>query len=200
MGAAVAGSNSSGIKNGVAYPASWYGTRVRRRSMDRCGNSGHAPTIFSTRSAVYAASARNAFSVNPAPVSRGDRLQLRVDTAHFRPAPAAGLESLPRAGRGVPSRELPCACRCSKMVAELQRRKFPVDAATGRTLSLGGRRSRSGRADSELGIAELVRRIPPYRQEERRRPFIRRPTFSCTRNTRTRARPCRSRRWPAACR
>ena len=85
-------------------------------------------------------------------------------------------------------------------VAELKRRRFPV------VLHLAGRLVWPG-AEEEVaeGSARSRNRrdrSSAYRPTGRkmRRGFTRRRTFSCTRNTRTPARQCRSRPWPAACR
>ena len=155
---------SRGVKlawnqNGVAYPA-WYGTRCEEVNGPMRTLRAEADYIFYQSEFCRQCADRFLGPVN----SPGEIAFNCVDTAHFTPGtpPDRSVCCLLSTGSHYePYRVFSVL----ETVAELMRRKFPVE------LHLAGRLAWE-RADAEveekirgLGIGDCVRRIPAYRQE-----------------------------------
>jgi glycosyltransferase involved in cell wall biosynthesis len=147
-------------QNGVAYPA-WYGTRVAEINGPMRELRARADYIF-----YQSAFCRDCATQFLGDVTVPGEIAFNcVDMAQFRPAepPAPDICQLLAAGSHHESYRVVSVL---KTVAELKRRKFPV------MLHLAGRffwseaEAEVAAQIRELGIADIVRRLPPYRQEE----------------------------------
>jgi glycosyltransferase involved in cell wall biosynthesis len=147
-------------QNGVAYPA-WYGARVEEINAPMRALRARADFIFN-QSAFCRDCAQRFLGESTAPSEIAFNC---VDMTQFSPAepPDPSVCRLLVAGSHHESYRV---ISVLETVAELYRRKFPV------TLHLAGRffwrgaEEEVAQALRDLDIAELVRRIPPYRQEE----------------------------------
>jgi glycosyltransferase involved in cell wall biosynthesis len=147
-------------QNGVAYPG-WYGTRVEEINGPMRELRARADYIF--YQSAFCRDCATQF-LGDVPVS-GEVAFNCVDTAHFRPATPLDSEICHVLAAGS-HHESYRVVSVLKMVAELQRRKFPVILQLAGRLLWSDAEAEVTAQIRELGIGELVRRIPPYRQED----------------------------------
>lgn len=147
-------------QNGVAYPA-WYGTRVEELNAPMRALREQADYIFNQSAFCEACAQRFLGEVNtPSEVAFNC-----VDMALFQPAEPrdTGVCRLLAAGSHHESYRV---LSVLDTVAELKRRKFPVQLHLAGRLMWPGAEEEVAQAVRDLDIAELVQRIPGYRQEE----------------------------------
>ena len=147
-------------QNGVAYTA-WYGARVEEINAPMRAVRARADYIF-YQSAFCRDCADRFLGESSAPAEIAFNC---VDTARFQPAepPDTGVCHLLAAGSHHESYRVLSALAA---VAELKRRKFPVVLHLAGRFVWKGAEAEVEASLRELGIAEQVRRIPPYRQED----------------------------------
>lgn len=147
-------------QNGVAYPA-WYGERCEELNAPMRTLREQADFIFYQSRFCEDCATR---FLGPVKVP-GEIAFNCVDTTHFSPAdvPAREVCRLLAAGsHHEPYRVFSVL----ETVAELVRRRFPVELhLAGRIMWAGGEEEVAAKI-RELGIGDVVRRIPAYRQED----------------------------------
>jgi len=147
-------------QNGVAYPA-WYPSRVEEINAPMRELRARADYIFYQSAFCRDCAGRFLGEVNaPAEIAFNC-----VDTARFQPAepPDPSVCHLLAAGSHQESYRVTSVLAA---VAELKRRKFPVVLHLAGRFVWRGAEAEVETCTRELGIAEQVRRIPPYRQED----------------------------------
>jgi glycosyltransferase involved in cell wall biosynthesis len=148
-------------QNGVAYPA-WYGDRVEEINGPMGALRQRADYIFNQSAFCEACAERFLGKVaTPAEIAFNC-----VDMAQFRPeeeAPDTSVCQLLAAGSHHESYRV---ISVLETVAELRRRKFPVRLHLAGRLLWPGAEAEMAQALRDLGVAEVVQRIPAYRQEE----------------------------------
>lgn len=147
-------------QNGVAYPA-WYGTRVDELNAPMRVLRERADYIFNQSAFCEACAQRFLGEVStPSEIAFNC-----VDMVQFQPAepPDTNVCRLLAAGSHHESYRV---ISVLETVAELKRRKFPVQLnLAGRFMWLGAEEE-VAKALRDLDIVELVQRTPGYRQEE----------------------------------
>lgn len=156
---------SRGVKfvwnqNGVAYPA-WYGTRVEELNAPMRVLREQADYIFN-QSAFCEACAQQFLGEVKTPAEIAFNC---VDMTLFRPAEAPDTRVCRLLAAGS-HHESYRVLSVLETVAELKRRKFPVELQLAGRFLWPGAEEEVAAALRALDIAELVRRIPGYRQEE----------------------------------
>lgn len=147
-------------QNGVGYPA-WYGDRVEEINGPMRALRERADYIFNQ--SAFCETCADRFlgkATTPSEIAFNC-----VDMALFQPAepPAMNVCQLLAAGSHHESYRVMSVL---DTVAELQRRKFPVRLRLAGRFLWAGAEEEVTKALGDLGIAELVERIPPYRQED----------------------------------
>jgi glycosyltransferase involved in cell wall biosynthesis len=147
-------------QNGVAYPA-WYGARAEEINAPMRALRARADYIF-YQSAFCRDCATQFLGEVQVP---GEIAFNSVDTERFRPveSPDASVCRLLATGSHHDSYRV---ITVLEAVAELNRRKFPVTLQLAGRLLWDGAEVEVAAKIAELGIADQVRRIPPYRQDE----------------------------------
>lgn len=147
-------------QNGVGYPA-WYGDRVEEINGPMRVLRERADYIFNQSAFCEACAERFLGNITtPSEIAFNC-----VDMALFRPAeaPDTSVCQLLTAGSHHESYRVMSVL---DTVAELQRRKFPVRLHLAGRLLWPGAEEEVAKALRDLGIADIVEHIPPYRQED----------------------------------
>ena len=147
-------------QNGVAYPA-WYGSRVEQINAPMRQLRARADYIFYQSAFCRDCAGRFLGEVN----TPGEIAFNCVDTTRFQPAeaPDTSVCKLLAAGSHHESYRVMSVLAA---VAELKRRKCPVMLHLAGRLLWKGAEAEVAAHIRELGIAENILRIPPYRQED----------------------------------
>lgn len=156
---------SRGVKlawnqNGVAYPA-WYGSRCEELNGPMRTLRAEADYIFYQSDFCRQCADRFLGPVN----APGEIAFNCVDTAYFSPAVASDrsvCQLLATGSHYEPYRVFSVL----ETVAELVRRRFPIELHLAGRLAWEGADAAVEEKIRALGIGERVRRIPAYRQEE----------------------------------
>lgn len=161
----VAWAKSHGVKfvwnqNGVAYPA-WYGARSKELNAPMRELRAQADFIF--YQSEFCRQCADRF-LGPAEVP-GEIAFNCVDPAHFRPgsAPDTKICRLLAAGSHYESYRV---LSVLETVAELVRRRFPVELHLAGRLAWDGAEAEVSAIIQALGLASQVRRTAAYRQED----------------------------------
>jgi len=156
---------SRGVKfvwnqNGVAYPA-WYGARVEEINAPMRALRERADYIFN-QSAFCQDCAQRFLGDSSVPSEIAFNC---VDMQRFRPVEPLETQVCQLLAAGS-HHESYRVMSVLDTVAELKRRKFPVMLNLAGRFVWPGAEEEVAKALRDLDIADLVRRIPPYRQED----------------------------------
>ncbi len=147
-------------QNGVAYPA-WYGTRAEEINAPMRALRERADYIF-YQSAFCQDCAQRFLGESGTPSEIAFNC---VDMMQFRPAEPVDTRVCQLLAAGS-HHESYRVLSVLDTVAELKRRKFPVMLQLAGRLVWPGAEEEVAKALRDLDIAELVRRVPAYRQED----------------------------------